>query len=105
MSSKFTIRARRAILEIYLLVVTRNTNKGAESSVAALVFSIFTWIWIPWVSMSRLIDPLYGAPCFSFYRPRENEGYNEGKEKNQREKKAFRIVGSFFSFMCVPLTQ
>ena len=26
------------------------------------------------------------------------------KEKNEREKKAFRIVGSFFSFMRVPPT-
>jgi len=55
--------------------------------------------------MGRLIDPLYGASCFSFYRPREHEGYIRGKEKNQREKKAFRIAGSFFSFMQVPPNQ
>ena len=43
-------------------------------------------------------------PCFPFYRPRVNTGYNRGKEKNQREKKSFRIAGSFFSFIWVPLT-
>ena len=49
------------------------------------------------------LDPLHGVPCFPFYRQRESMGYNGGKEKNEREKKAFRIVGSFFSFMRVPL--
>jgi len=58
----------------------------------------------PLVSMGRLIDPLYGAPCFPFYRPRESAGYSGRKEKNQREKKAFRIVGSFFFFMRVTPT-
>ena len=38
-------------------------------------------------------------PCFPFYRPRESMGYNGGKEKNERKKKAFRIIGSFFFFM------
>ena len=46
-----------------------------------------------------------GCPVFPFYRPRENMGYSGGKEKNERENKAFGIVESFFSFMQVPLTQ
>ena len=29
-------------------------------------------------------------------------GYSGGKETNEREKKAFKIAGSFFSFMRVP---
>ena len=44
---------------------------------------------------------IHGMPCFPFYRPRESMGYNGGKEKNERERKAFRIAGSFFSFMWV----
>ena len=48
-----------------------------------------------------MFDPPNGAPCFPFYRPRESMGYNGGKEKNERERKAFRIAGSFFSFMWV----
>ena len=31
-------------------------------------------------------------------------GYNGGKKKNEREPKAFRIDGPFFSFMRVPPT-
>ena len=49
-------------------------------------------------------DALRGAPCFPFYRPRESMGYSRGKEKNEREEKSFRIVGSFFSFMWDPPT-
>ena len=45
-------------------------------------------------------DPLHGTPCFPFYRPRESIGYNGGKEKNERQKKAARTAGSF-SFMRV----
>ena len=40
-------------------------------------------------------------PCFPFYRPRKSTGYNGGKRKNESEKKAFRIAGSFFSFVQV----
>ena len=29
---------------------------------------------------------------------------DEEKEKNERKKKASRVIGSFFSFMRVPLT-
>ena len=43
------------------------------------------------------------TPCFPFYRPRESTGYSGGKEKNERERKAFRITGSFFSFTRVLL--
>ena len=41
---------------------------------------------------------------FPFYRPRESTGYHGGKEKNEREKKSFRIAESFLSFMWVPPT-
>ena len=52
------------------------------------------------------LDATYGMPYFPFYRPRESMGYSGGKKKNRREResKAFRITGSFFSFMWVPLT-
>ena len=52
----------------------------------------------------RSSDALHGTPRFPFYRPRESMGYNGGKVDNEREKKSFRIVGSFFSFMQVPPT-
>ena len=85
---------------------------GAESSIVAqpcvrvvllrvyLVFRLVRGdsIGPPWV------DPLHGTPCFPFYRPRKSTGYDGGKEKNEREKKSFRITGSFFSFMRVSLT-
>ena len=45
---------------------------------------------------------LVGAPCFPFIGEGKARVTVEEKEKNQREKKAFRIVGSFFSFMRVP---
>ena len=54
---------------------------------------------VRWVRLES--EPLHGAAGFSFYRPRESTGYSGGKEKNEREKKAFRITGSFF-FMWVP---
>ena len=47
--------------------------------------------------------PPNGTPCFPFYRPSESMGYSGGKEENER-KKSFRIVGSFSTFMWVPLT-
>ena len=52
----------------------------------------------------RSFDPPNGAPSFPFYRPRKSKGYSGGKEKNEREKKSFRIAGSFLSFMRVPPT-
>ena len=36
--------------------------------------------------LNRSIDTLHGAPCFSFYRPRESTCYSGGKEKNERER-------------------
>ena len=48
-------------------------------------------------------DVLCGTPCFPFYRPRESTGYSGGREENER-KKSFKIAGSFFSYMRVPLT-
>ena len=55
----------------------------------------------------RWFDPMRcvfscGTLCFTFYRPRENRGYNGGKKENQKEKKSSRITGSFFSSMWVP---
>ena len=50
--------------------------------------------------------PLFqrGAPYFPFYRRRESAGYKgEKEEEREREKKASRVAGSFFSFMRVPL--
>ena len=49
-------------------------------------------------------DPLYGTPCFPFYRPRESTGYDGGKKGESEEKKSSRIVGSFFSSMWFPPT-
>ena len=40
-----------------------------------------------------------GHPAFSFIGQGKAWVIAEEKEKNEREKKAFRIVGSFFSFM------
>ena len=57
------------------------------------------------ILMGRLVqDPLHGAPCFPFIGEGKARVTVEEKEKNQREKKAFRIVGSFFSFMQAPPT-
>ena len=47
-------------------------------------------------------DPLHGAPCFPFIGEGKARVLAEKNEKNEREKKASRIVGSFFSFMRVP---
>ena len=68
----------------------------------SLLSHVLMCIWIG----SRWVDrvyPVHGTPCFSFYRPRKSMGYSGGKEKKrEREKKAFRIAGSFFSFIQAP---
>ena len=43
-----------------------------------------------------------GRPAFSFIGQGKALVIEEGKEKNERERKASRIAGSFFSFMRVP---
>ena len=43
-----------------------------------------------------------GCPAFPFIGQGKARVIVEEKDKNEREKKASRIVGSFFSFMRVP---
>ena len=43
-----------------------------------------------------------GRPTFPFIGEGEARVIAEEKEKNERERKASRIAGSFFSFMQVP---
>ena len=78
------------------------------SRVLVLCFGRFEVRWVRDGSigsgLNQSIDPLHGVPCFPFYRPRKSTGYNGGKEKNEREAKAFRIARSFLSFIRVPLT-
>ena len=45
-----------------------------------------------------------GRPAFPFISQGKAWVTVEGKEENEKEKKSSRIVGSFFSFMQVPLT-
>ena len=47
---------------------------------------------------------LMGRPAFPFIGQGKAWVTVEGKEENEKEKKSSRIVGSFFSFMQVPLT-
>ena len=42
-----------------------------------------------------------GRPAFPFIGEGKARVTEEEKEKNEREKNAFRVVGSFFSFMRV----
>ena len=58
------------------------------------------------MSFDTIVCPMLpnGMPCFPFYKPRKSTGYNRGREENERERKSFRIVGSFFSSMWVPPT-
>ena len=43
-----------------------------------------------------------GCPASSFIGQGKARVIEEEKEKNEREKKASRVTGSFFSFMRVP---
>ena len=47
--------------------------------------------------------PFMGHPVFPFIGQGKAWVTMEGKEKNEREKKAIKTAGSFFSFMQVPL--
>ena len=49
------------------------------------------------------ISPIMGRFASSFIGERKARVTEEEKEKNEREKKASRVAGSFFSFMWVPL--
>ena len=56
------------------------------------------------VSCSCVKDPLFfmGRPAFPFIGEGKAWVTEEENEKNEREKKASRAIGSFFSFMRVP---
>ena len=45
-----------------------------------------------------------GRPASPFIGEGKAQIIAKEKEKNEREKKTSRIIGSFFSFMRVPLT-
>ena len=49
-----------------------------------------------------LIPPFMGRPASPFIGEGKARVTEEEKEKNERDKKASRVVGSFFSFMRVP---
>ena len=53
-------------------------------------------------SHADLDPPFKGHPASPFIGQGKARVTTEEKEKNEREKKASRIVGSFFSFMQVP---
>ena len=55
-------------------------------------------------SHADLDSPFMGRPASPFIGEGRARVTTEEKEKNQREKKASRITGSFFLFMLVPLT-
>ena len=48
--------------------------------------------------------PLMGRPAFPFIGQGKARVTVERKEENEKEKKSYRIVGSFFSFTRVPPT-
>ena len=54
------------------------------------------------ISCSCVQIPFHGAPCLPFIGEGKARVTEEEKEKNEREKKTSRVVGSFFSFMQVP---
>ena len=69
---------------------------GAESLIAALV--LLSRGLVSWGSESSLM----GCPTSPFIGQGKALVIAEEKEKNEREKKASRIAGSFFFFMRVP---
>ena len=74
------------------------------------MFVLCSYVFISWFSLVRVcLDwvPFMGCPAFPFIVQGKAWVTAEEKEKNKRErekreKKAPRIVGSFFSFMRVP---
>ena len=57
------------------------------------------WFEVRWIQV-----PFIGCPAFPFIGQGKAWVIAEGKEENEKEKKSSRIIGSFFSFMQVPLT-
>ena len=55
------------------------------------------------ISVSRSRSPFMGRPASPFIGEGKTWVIEEENEKNEREKKTSRAVGSFFSFMWVPL--
>ena len=54
--------------------------------------------------MQCVLMPLMGCPTFPFIGQGKAWVIVEGKQEKEKEKKSSRIIGSFFSFMQVPLT-
>ena len=59
-------------------------------------------VFIPWFRPRGSGSPFMGRPTSPFTGEGKAWVTAEEKEKNEREKKASRIAGSFFSFMLVP---
>ena len=55
-------------------------------------------------SMRYVAMPLMGRPAFPFIGQGKAWVIVEGKEENEKEKKSYRIAGSFFSFTRVSPT-
>ena len=55
--------------------------------------------------MQCVAMPLMGCSTFPFIGQGKARATVEGKEENEKEKKSFRIVGSFFYFTRVLPTQ
>ena len=51
---------------------------------------------------SALDPPSVGRPASPFIGDRKAQVIEKEKEKNEKEKNASRVAGSFFSFMRVP---
>ena len=63
-----------------------------------------SYVFISWFGFVRIWIPLMERPASPFIGEGEARVTAEETEKNEREKKASRIAGSFFSFMRAPPT-
>ena len=71
-------------------------------SLLSRVFVSCSCIFISWFGPVRIWISFMGCPASPFISEGKARVTAEEKEKNEREKKAFRIVRSFFFFMRVP---